>query len=349
MQRYIWFVFATLLLWSCNSGTSEEKGGTEETKKQVVNVYSHRHYPSDVELFKKFTAKTGIEVNVIKANADELLQKIETEGENSPADVLLTVDAGRLYRAKAKNILQPIVSATIAKNVPTAFMDTDKQWVGLTTRARLIVYSKERVSAEDLSSMEALTEAKWKGKVLVRSSNNIYNQSLLASMIFNDGEEKAKEWAEGIVANMARNPSGSDRDQMREIVKGTGDVAIVNSYYVGLLLNDSKPENVEVGKKMGVFFPNQEGKGTHINISGAGLVKYSPNKVNAIKFLEFLTSIEAQEVFASANHEYPVNPNVKLTGLLESWGTFKADTTNFSKIGELNTKAVQVFDQAGWK
>ena len=203
MQRYIWSLLALLLLWSCNSSNQQQE---EEKKVEEVNVYSHRHYPSDEVLFKKFTEATGIKVNVIKAKADELLQKIETEGESSPADVLLTVDAGRLYRAKAKGVLQAIESATIAQNVPAAFMDSDKHWIGLTIRARLIAYSKERVSASDLSSMTDLTDPKWKGRILVRQSNNIYNQSLLASMILNEGEDKAKEWAKGIVANMAREP-----------------------------------------------------------------------------------------------------------------------------------------------
>lgn len=343
MQRYIWYFFALTILWSC--GNSQQT----ETKEEVVNVYSHRHYPSDEVLFKKFTEKTGIKVNLIKAKADELLQKIEMEGENSPADVLLTVDAGRLFRAKSKNILQAIESAEITKNVPTSFMDTDKQWVGLTVRARLIAYSKDRVKPEELSSMADLTNPEWKGRVLVRQSNNIYNQSLLASIIYNEGEEKAKEWASGIVANMARDPKGNDRGQMKEIVKGTGDVAIVNSYYVGLMLNDKDEEMRKVGEQIGVFFPDQEGKGTHINISGAGLVKHAPNKANAIKFLEYLTSAEAQSVFASANYEYPVNPSVQPSELLQGWGTFKADTTDFSKIGELNTQAVKLFDEVGWK
>lgn len=344
MQRYLLYLFIVVFLGACNSGQQQE-----EKKEEVVNVYSHRHYPSDEVLFKKFTENTGIKVNVIKAKADELLQKIEMEGENSPADVLLTVDAGRLYRAKAKNILQAIDSDVISHNVPSAFMDKDKQWVGLTVRARLIAYSKERVKPEELSSMADLTKPEWKGRVLVRQSNNIYNQSLLAAMIYNEGEEQAKAWASGLVANMAREPKGNDRGQMKEIVKGTGDVAIVNSYYVGLMLNDSDEEMRKVGEQIGVFFPDQEGKGTHINVSGAGLIKTAPNKANAIKFLEYLTSAEAQEVFASSNHEYPVNPAVKPSELLQSWGTFKADTTDFSKIGELNAQAVKVFDEAGWK
>lgn len=336
-----------LVVWSCGPKGEDEKG--EEASKGVVNVYSHRHYPSDQELFDKFTAKTGIEVNVVKAGADELMQRMLNEGESSPADILLTVDAGRLYRAKSKGILQPINSETINAQVPAAFRDSEGQWVGMTIRARLLAYAKDRISADDLSTYEALTEDRWKGKVLVRQSNNIYNQSLLASMIASEGEETAKAWAAGIVANMAREPKGSDRDQMKEVVKGTGDVAIVNSYYIGLLLNKGDEAERKVGEQIGVFFPNQEGRGTHINISGAGVAKHAPNKENAIKLLEFLTSPEAQEVFASVNFEYPVNPSVAPSELLKSWGTFKADTADFGKVGALNTEAVKIFDESGWK
>ena len=340
------YVLSLFVLWSCGS-KSETEGG--EATKGVVNVYSHRHYPSDQELFKKFTETTGIEVNVVKAKADELMSRMETEGQDSPADILLTVDAGRLQRAKAKGLLQAVESEVINQQVPAAFRDKDNMWVGMTIRARLIAYAKDRVNAEDLSTYEALTEPKWNGKVLVRQSNNIYNQSLLASMIANKGEEGALAWAKGMVENMARDPKGNDRDQMKEVVKGTGDVAVVNSYYIGLLLHKGDSAERAVGEQIGVFFPNQETTGTHINISGAGVAKHSPNKENAVKFLEFLTSQEAQEVFASANFEYPVNPNVKPSELLQGWGEFKADTADFGKIGELNTKAVQLFDQAGWK
>ena len=351
MKHIFLLLFATILLSACASKPQEEGTTDNETTntEQIVNVYSHRHYPSDVQLFEQFTAQTGIKVNVIKASADQLMKRIEEEGEKSPADILLTVDAGRLYRAKQKGILQSFNSEIINETVPTAFRDPENQWVGLTIRARLIAYAKGKVDPATLSSMDALTQPEWNGKVLVRQSNNIYNQSLLASIIHNEGEEKAKEWAMGIVKNMARDPKGNDRDQMKELVKGTGDVAIVNSYYIGLLLNSDNPDEQAVGEKIGVFFPNQEGKGTHINISGAGLTKYAPNKENAIKFMEFLVSTEAQQVFASVNYEYPVNPAVQPSELLQSWGTFKADSTDFNKLGELNTRAVEIFDEAGWK
>ncbi|MFT6963450.1 MAG: iron(III) transport system substrate-binding protein [Flammeovirgaceae bacterium] len=348
MKNIVLGCFMSLILLACG-GKQEAENKEKQVEMQVVNVYSHRHYPSDEELFKKFTEQTGIEVNVVKANADQLMQRIESEGENSPADILLTVDAGRLYRAKSKGILQPVTSDLLTERVPAGLKDSENFWYGMTIRARLIAYSKDRVKPTQLSTMQDLTDPKWKGKVLVRQSNNIYNQSLLASMIMNDGEEEAKKWAEGIVANMARSPKGNDRDQMKEIVKGTGDVAIVNSYYYGMLLNADNQDERKVGEQIAVFFPNQDGVGTHINISGAGVAKFSPNKENAILFLEYLVSQEAQEVFASTNYEFPVNPNVKPSKLLKSWGTFKADTLDFNKLGELNAEAVKTFDMAGWE
>lgn len=339
------YVLALFTLWSCGSKTEE----ATEQEAGVVNVYSHRHYPSDQELFDKFEKATGIKVNVVKANADQLMNRMQTEGMDCPADVLLTVDAGRLFRARDMGLLQPATSETIQAQVPAAFRGPDNQWVGMTIRARLIAYAKDRVKPEELSTYSDLTDEKWKGRVLVRQSNNIYNQSLLASMIANNGAEEAKAWAEGLVANMARDPKGNDRDQMKEIVKGTGDVAIVNSYYVGLLLNKGDEAERKVGEQIGVFFPNQATNGTHINISGVGVAKYAPNKENAIKLIEFLTSPDAQKVFASANYEYPVNPEVQPDALLQSWGEFKADTADFNKIGELNAEAVRLFDEAGWK
>jgi iron(III) transport system substrate-binding protein len=326
------------------------KGGEQaEADTRVVNVYSHRHYPSDQELFDRFEQQTGIKVNVVKAEADQLMQRMLTEGERCPADVLLTVDAGRLYRAKAQGLLQAATSPLLEQQVPAAFRDKDGMWVGMTVRARLIAYAKGRVQPEALSTYEALTEPAWKGRVLVRQSSNIYNQSLLAAMIASQGEEAAKAWAAGMVANMAREPKGSDRDQMKEVVKGTGDVAIVNSYYVGLLLTEGDSAEKAVGEQIGVFFPNQGGRGAHINISGAGVAKHSPNREHAIKFLEFLTGAEAQQVFASVNHEYPVNPAVQPSALLQSWGQFKADTADFERMGALNADAVRIFDEAGWK
>lgn len=313
-----------------------------------VNVYSHRHYPSDVELFKRFTAQTGISVNIIKASSDELISRLEKEGKNSPADVLITVDAARLHIAKAKNLLIPFKSKILQINVPAHLRDKDGYWYGLTKRARVLVYNKETMSPAKLSTYEALATAPFKGKVLVQSSNNTYNQSLLAGLIVHNGEIKAAEWAKGVVRNMARKPSGKDIDQIRAVAAGVGDVAIVNTYYLGQLLNSDRLSDKAVGEMVAVYFPNQKTTGTHINVSGAGITASSKNRVEAQKFIEFLSSVEAQSIFAQVNFEYPVNPNVKPSKLLASWGKFKEDGIELNKLGENNAKAVKIFNESGW-
>lgn len=320
-----------------------------EKKSKEVNVYTHRHYKADQELFAQFEKETGIKVNVVNAKADELMQKMSLEGAQSPADVLITVDAGRLVRAKNKGLLQSATSEFLTKTIPSHLKDVDNHWFSLTKRARVIVYNPEKIKEEDLSSYEALTDKKWKNKILIRSSSNIYNQSLLASIIANNGKEKASEWAKGIVANMARSPKGNDRDQVKAVVAGEGDIAIVNTYYIGKLLNSKNPDEVLAGKAVKVFFPNQNNRGTHINVSGAGVAKFAPNKQNAIKFIEFLASKKSQEVFANANYEYPVNEEVVLSDLLKSWGAFKEDTLSLTKLGENNKNAVIIFDESSWK
>ena len=325
------------------------KSEKKEVKKEQVNVYTHRHYKADQELFALFEKETGIQVNVVNAKADELIQKMTIEGDQSPADVLITVDAGRLVRAKNKGLLQGTDSEFLAATIPTHLKDPENNWFALTKRARVIAYNPMKVRKDELSSYEDLASDKWKKRLLIRSSGNIYNQSLLASIIANNGEEGATNWAKSMVSNMARSPKGNDRDQVKAVVAGEGDLAIVNTYYIGKLLNSSNEEEVRAGEGVKLFFPNQEGRGTHINVSGAGVAKYAPNKSNAIKFIEYLVSEKAQEVFAKANYEYPVNPNVQPSDLLKSWGAFKEDMLPLTKLGELNKNAVLVFDQAAWK
>ncbi|MEX6625587.1 Fe(3+) ABC transporter substrate-binding protein [Tenacibaculum salmonis] len=344
MKNIIITLIITVIFASCKK---EQK--KEAVKQQEVNVYTHRHYKADQGLFAQFEKETGVKVNVVNAKADELMQKMTIEGAQSPADVLITVDAGRLVRAKKKGLLQSATSDILNKTIPAHLKDADNNWFSLTKRARVIVYNPEKVKEEELSTYEALTDEKWKNRILIRSSANIYNQSLLASIIANNGEEKATEWANGIVANMARSPKGNDRDQVKAVVAGEGDIAIVNTYYIGKLLNSKNPEEVKVANGVKMFFPNQNTNGTHINVSGAGVAKYAPNKANAIKFIEFLVSKKSQEVFAKANYEYPVNKEVVASDLLKSWGTFKEDTLSLTKLGENNKKAVLVFDKAQWK
>jgi iron(III) transport system substrate-binding protein len=344
MKKYLSIILVSISVIACKSEKKEI-----EKKSKEVNVYTHRHYKADQELFAQFEKETGITVNVVNAKADELMQKMSLEGAQSPADVLITVDAGRLVRAKNKGLLQSASSVFLNKTIPSHLKDADNHWFALTKRARVIVYNPEKVKAKELSSYEALTNKKWKNKILIRSSDNIYNQSLLASIIANNGEEKASEWTKGIVANMARSPKGNDRDQVKAVVAGEGDIAIVNTYYIGKLLNSKNPDEVLAGKGIKVFFPNQNDRGTHINVSGAGVAKYAPNKENAIKFIEFLASKKSQEVFAKANYEYPVNREVVSSDLLKSWGEFKEDTLSLTKLGENNKKAVIIFDQSSWK
>ena len=314
-----------------------------------INLYTHRHYDSDKILFEKFTKETGIKINVIKGSADQLIQRMISEGKNSPADILLTVDAGRLHRAKEAGVLQSINSKTINKNVPSEMRDPDGFWYGLTVRARVIVYAKDRINSNELSTYEDLATAKWKGKIAIRSSGNIYNQSLMASLIEANGSRRALRWAMGIRKNMARAPRGNDRDQVRAVAAGLADIAVVNTYYLGILANSKEKKDRDVFNKVSVFFPNQNNRGTHINISGAGIAKYSKNKSDAIKFIEFLTSPEAQETFGKVNYEYPLFIENNKSDLLKSWGTFKADKQNLSILGIRNSEAVKLFDRADWK
>ncbi len=314
-----------------------------------INVYSHRHYDTDKKLFKMFEEKTGIKVNVVKAKASALIKRLESEDKNSPADVLITVDAGRLFQAKQKDLLQSINSDYLIKNIPATLRDKDNKWFALTKRSRVAVYKTKAGIEKELSTYEDLANPKFKGQIMVRSSNNIYNQSLLAAIIAHHGEEYALKWAKGIVANMAKKPKGNDRYQVKAVANGIGKIAIANTYYIGKMVENKDVSQAEAVKKVKIFFPKFENGGTHINVSGAGVTKYAPNKENAIKFIEFLVSPEAQKLFAEANFEYPVLKSVKASNLVSSWGTFEDDNISINTLGENNAKAIKIFDQAGWK
>ena len=314
-----------------------------------INIYTHRHYDSDKILFKKFTDITGIEVNVIKGSADQLIQRLQSEGNNSPADILLTVDAGRLVRAKDMGLLEPVSSKILTKNVPEMMRDSENHWFGLSVRARVIAYAKDRIKENELSTYEDLADPKWRGKIVVRSSNNIYNQSLLASLINENGSKKALKWAKSVRNNMARKPRGNDRDQARAVASGVADLAIINTYYLGLLANSSDKADREVAEKLNIFFPNQNGRGTHINISGVAVTKSSKNKKEAIRFIEFLTQEDNQRIFSEANYEYPLDYNNSKSKIHLKWGRFKADSIDLSILGKNNAEAVKIFDLAGWE
>lgn len=350
MKKYILSLFAVSSLFvSCSEPVAKEETKTEEIKQETVNVYTHRFYDTDQRLFKSFEEKTGIKVNVKKDKADKLIALLQAEGESSQADLLITVDAGRLGYAKKLDLLQKFNSKKIDTDIPAQFIDKDHQWVALTQRARVIAYDHKEVKPSELDSYMGLTDKKWKGQINVRSAGNIYNQSLLASIIAHHGEEKALAWAKGMVANMAREPKGNDRDQVKQVALGEGNLAIINTYYLGKLLNSSNEMEANAGKSVALYFPNQDSYGTHINVSAAGITKYAPNKTNAEKLMEFLLSEEAQMAYAESNYEYPVLPGVEASELLKSWGTFKSDDLDLEKLSEYNQKAVEIFKMAGWK
>jgi iron(III) transport system substrate-binding protein len=344
MRNVMWLLIAVVLSTSYAQGT--------------VNVYSARHYDSDSELFNLFTEETGIQVNVIEAKAEELIERVRSAGTNSPADVLITVDAGNLWRADEAGILEPVASELLKAAIPENLRHPEGKWFGFATRARVIVYNKDTVSPDELSTYEDLASEKWQGRVCIRSSTNVYNQSLLASIIASDGEEAAETWAQGIVTNMAREPEGGDTDQITAVAVGECDVAVVNHYYYARMIASAAPEDdddpidpnaKDVAEKVGIFFPNQTDRGTHINISGAAVVVGAPNHDNAVKFLEFLASPEAQAIFAEQNYEYPVVAGVQPSQVIKNFGEFKADTLNVARYGENNPLAVQIMDKVGWK
>ncbi|MBM7560275.1 Fe(3+) ABC transporter substrate-binding protein [Marinitoga litoralis] len=310
-----------------------------------VNVYTSRHYDTDQKLYDEFTKVTGIKVNVIKAGEDELIERIKNEGEDTNADLFITADVGRLHRAKTMGLLQPVATDILVKNIPNKLRDRDNYWYALTMRARVLAYAPERVDISKIKTYGDLINPEWKGRILIRSSSNIYNQSLVASFIAIYGEEWAYNWAKGIVANMAREPQGNDRAQVIGVAAGEGDIAVINTYYMGKMLNSSDPQQIEAAKKVKLHFPEK----THINVSGAGVVKYAKNKENAIKLLEFLTSKDAQELYAEANYEYPANPEVEPSEFLKSFGSFEPQGIDLTLLGEYNSKAVEIMDKSGWK
>ena len=314
-----------------------------------VNVYSARKEQLIKPLFDKFTAATGIKVNLVTGKDDALLERLKLEGENTPADLLMTADAGRLYRAVEMELTQPVESETLKKDIPENLRDPANQWFGLTSRARPIFYVKDKVKPEELSTYEDLADPKWKGRICVRSSDNIYNQSMLGSMIAVNGAEKAQAWADGLVKNFARPPEGGDRDQIKAAAAGQCDIAISNTYYYGQMLTGEEAEDKAAAEKMAIFWPNQSDRGTHINISGAAVTKTAKNKDNAVKLMEFLVNDESQQWYAEANQEYPVKAGIAPSAMLKGWGEFKADSLNLSELGKHNAEAVKIMDKAGWK
>ncbi len=322
-------------------------GAAPRLSAEEVNLYSARKEALIKPLLDRFTKETGITVNLVTSGEDAILKRLEREGVNSPADLLLTTDAGRLFRAKAAGVTQPFASQAVEDAVPPQYRDPENHWTGLSLRARPILYVKGRVAPESLSTYEDLADPKWKGRICIRSSSSIYNQSLVASLIAAHGIGKTEQWARGLVANLAIPPKGGDRDQIRAAAAGQCDLAIANTYYLAGML--ASPGQRAAAEKMAVFWPNQGGRGTHVNISGAALTRSAKNKSAAMKLLAFLVSPEAQAWYAEANGEYPVREGVPVSATLQSWGTFKPDSVNLGKLGENNADAVKLMDRAGWK
>lgn len=315
---------------------------------QSLTIYTERHYDTDQLLYDQFTEETGIEINLVRDEADKLITRLENEGADTEADLLIIADAGRLGRAKDLDLLQPVESTTLNENVPENYQDPENYWYALTMRARVIVYHPDRVSENELSTYEDLTNPKWEGRIVTRSSSNIYNQSLMSSFIELWGEDDALDFAEGLVANFARSPQGNDRDQAKAVVAGEADLAIMNTYYIGRMLYSSDPLEVEVAETIRVFFPNQETTGTHVNVSGIGVVKHTENTDLATKLIEYLTSVDAQSSYANVNYEYPINPLVDPHELLASWGTFNKQNITLDTLSEHATLAAMLMNQAGW-
>lgn len=316
---------------------------------QEVNLYSARHYDSDQAIYDAFEERTGIEVRVLQGDSDQLIERIEREGEATPADVLMTVDVGRLWRADQAGVFTPTDSEALAARIPASLRHPDGHWFGLSQRMRVIFYDTEQYDAPPLTTYEELADPRFEGEVCIRSSNNIYNQSLVASIISHHGEEAAAEWAQGVVDNMARAPQGGDTDQIRGVGAGECGLAVANHYYYVRLMKSDDEADRAVAERAGIIFPNQDGRGTHVNVGGAGRVASGPNPDNAVRFLEFLASDEAQSLFAAGNNEFPVVDGVEMEPILEEWGEIRTDDANVAEFGRLNPVAVRIMDEAGWR
>tara|TARA_R110002074_G_scaffold190110_1_gene356018 strand:- start:1226 stop:2236 length:1011 start_codon:yes stop_codon:yes gene_type:complete len=311
---------------------------------QEVNLYSSRHYDTDLQIYENFTAETGIAVNLIEGSGEQLIQRIVTEGINSPADLFITADGGRLYAAAQAGILQPVDSAVLEARVPQSMRDPDNLWFGLTARARVIFTRADTERPDWLNDYEDLADPRLAGEICIRSSSNIYNISLMAEMIDALGAEAAQDWAQGVANNLARPPQGGDRDQLRALAAGECSVAVSNRYYWGALAASSDPADIAVAQAVSFFYPNQDNRGAHVNISGAGVAANAPNRENAIRFLEFLISDEAQQLLADGNNESPVVDGVAITGPIAPFTEFKSSDVNVSIYGRNARQATDIFD-----
>lgn len=321
----------------------------KDTSKQL-NVYTSRHYDADVLMAQNFEKKTGIQVNLIQIKeASQLIARVQEEKDKTQADLVITTDVGNLWRAAESGVFQPFQSKIIETTVPAAYRDATNLWTGFAVRVRLLAFNKQKLKAEQLSKMEDLAKPSLKGRVLVRSSNHVYNQSLAATLLAAGGREALLNWAKGVTGNLARKPQGGDTDQLKAIAAGEGDVAIVNSYYVARLLDSENPKDRQVMENISIVFPDQDGRGAHANVSGGGITKHSKNKANAMRYLEYLVSQEGQKEFSAASKEYPVVDSVPVPAALQKYGRPKFDLKGLSQIGKHTPDALQVLDEVGWR
>ncbi len=345
-------VLAAALIAGCGAETGGSAGKDTNAATPItgaVNVYSGRHYDSDLAIYDAFTRKTGIKVNLIEAGGDELIERLTREGDASPADVFITADAGMLWRAKERGALQPIGDAAILARAPAHFRDVDNDWVGLSKRARIIIYNKAAGAPAGLATYEDLAKPEFAGKVCARSSTNVYNQSLLASLIAHDGEAGASAWAAGVTQNFARAPEGNDTTQIEQVAAGQCGLAIVNSYYLARYNDPADRQKRMIGDKVGFIFPNQQTTGTHVNVSGAGVARYAPNRANAETLIAYLLSDDVQQAFAAGNNEYPIVAGIAPTGPVANFGAFREDDLDMTALGRNQAEAVRIFDRAGWR
>lgn len=319
-------------------------------QEKVLNLYTARHYQTDEALYTNFTKLTGVKVNRIEGGEDALFERIKNEGERSPADVFITVDVGRIWKADQAGIFATIQSPTLEKRIPASFRDLENKWFGFSSRARVIAYNKAEIKSGEIKNYEDLADPKWAKSICIRSSTHPYNLSLLASLVAHSSEARAEEWVKGLKANLARDPKGGDTDQLMAAAAGECKIAVANTYYIARLMRSAKPEDKAAAAKLGVVFPNQANRGTHVNISGGGVLRHAPHKESAVKFLEYLASDEAQRYFAEGNNEWPVVPGVKITNpALDSFGKFKTDLINVGAIGRNQPVAQRIADRAGFK
>lgn len=347
-------VAVTLLLSSTAGAQDDASSAGVGAEEKVVNIYSSRHYPTDEAMYERFTAETGIEINRLEASGDVLIERMKNEGRNSPADVYITVDVGRLWRAEEAGLFRPTRSVVLRDRIPANLRHPRGTWYGFSTRARVIFYNRDVIDPATLKTYEDLADPRWENQICIRSSGNIYNLSLLASLIAHHGAVEAENWARGVVANFARDPQGGDTDQIRAVASGECGIAVANTYYFARILASDDPKDIRVAEKVGIIFPNQDGRGlagrgAHVNISGAGVVATAPHPGNAVRFLEYLAGDAAQGYLANGNNEYPVVAGLLDNPVLLEMGAFKVDDINVSVFGVNQAEAQRIFDRAGWK